>query len=442
MLPGRTAYKMVMITSHHQPSGPVWGTHQFREDRPTLAQARQREYLYFNPKAKSVPKPSMPVYDELFIAPTPTTSTDTLVPATLDTAISVSTHFETPSAAPVTEAYHKSDQSEEVPPAPASKKRRSSGLNVMIGFAVLMGTIMMAVGMLWIQIQSRTVDPQDQLLQIFTESEAYRVLLLPMQPYASDQAAFMHEKELQTWINAAPGATNIQMEAAFIESTHYPRTKEEAKRIGEVFEADIVLWGGANPLEDGMYHLQYASLQRMDDTTIAPAGIGHTAIHDVYALGEGEIAGTKDDIISQLMAIAHLNQEQYQAAYSNLKLVPTYDFSEMATVHHLIATCYQGMNNFEESLVAYDAAIAHTDHPENLLAHQASLLMHMAKPEEALASFDQALALNPLHLEALASRTALLHTGDFLAIDPTVELDDAFAMEINPQTKPVSYLAP
>ncbi len=438
-----------MITSSPPYPGSSWGTDQVKGRPNSLAHARTRELRHFYPKAQGVPLTPSPLLEEELNAPQENhvvSDISTFIPS--PKPISPEAHTEADidellSLVPAVVPHHRSDKSNHRPRnAKPRNKRKIRGLGAMMAIGGLISVIALAVGVLWNNINTRTPQEQANLLQVFTKSDAYRVLLLPLEPTNPDQTTYQAEKVLQTWINATPEADDIMLEAAFVAGTQFPRSHEEAKRIGEVYEADMVLWGASNPTKDGKYHLRYASVRRPDQAQSFKQGLGRQATDNVYDLREGDIAGTKDDIVNLILAFGQLREEQYNAAYSTLQSIPTYHMPEMATVHHLLAKCYQGMHHLEESLRSYQAAIESAPASVNLLAHQAALLLQMENQEAALVSYNKALAINPLHLDALASRSALIEEQSTNAPKIEFRTGPVYAMDTDHPSTNQTFFAP
>ncbi|MEL6133764.1 MAG: hypothetical protein AAFR59_10415, partial [Bacteroidota bacterium] len=82
------------------------------------------------------------------------------------------------------------------------------------------------------------------LLETFQQTNKYNVLILPfaLHPdcYVEGDA---QEEEVKTWLNTLQESEELGLHVAFANGVACPQNAEEAKRIGEVYGAHLVLWG-------------------------------------------------------------------------------------------------------------------------------------------------------------------------------------------------------
>ena len=88
------------------------------------------------------------------------------------------------------------------------------------------------------------------------------------------------------------------------------------------------------------------------------------------------------------------------------------------------------LERFDEALTSFDSALASTPNNVNTLVGRGNALTSLKRPAEALLNYDRALALNPDHTEALTGRGAALFIMGRLD-DALVSLDRALRIEPN-----------
>lgn len=106
-------------------------------------------------------------------------------------------------------------------------------------------------------------------------------------------------------------------------------------------------------------------------------------------------------------AIQEQRQGNLQAAVDIFNLILA-KFPNSAELHNNRGAILHMMMRYEEALASYDKAIALKPDYANAHFNRASVLKQMNRFEEALAGFDKAIALNPGHAEAHNNRGALL----------------------------------
>ena len=76
----------------------------------------------------------------------------------------------------------------------------------------------------------------------------------------------------------------------------------------------------------------------------------------------------------------------------------------------IAATCCRDLKRPEEALASYDKALAIKPDYAEALNNRGNALQDLKRPDEALASYDKALAIKPDYAEALNNRGNALQT--------------------------------
>lgn len=254
-----------------------------------------------------------------------------------------------------------------------------------------------------------------KFLSHVSSAEDYKVLLLPFDPIlAEDGGSSWAEKTVRDWVNTLPESQEMGIEVIYANGSALPANTEEAKRIGEIYNANLVIWGDYSQFsrDTSLHHLKYVSPHSdYMKTSHSEAVSGAAAFNDVYDLQEGFLTGGIEDINYWILATAYMKRGDYRSAYSNLQLVTESNGRGMAVVHQMIAKCYFGLEYFSDCIEAYTTAIDHDPANANAFYQRANVYHLIKKNEEAIADYEMALKLNPNHLEAKAKLEEVIEEG-------------------------------
>ncbi|MEO1806466.1 MAG: tetratricopeptide repeat protein [Bacteroidota bacterium] len=249
------------------------------------------------------------------------------------------------------------------------------------------------------------------LLETFQQTNKYNVLILP---FTLHPDCFVEgktkEEEIKNWLNTLQESSELGLHVAFANGVACPQNAEEAKRIGEVYGAHLVLWGnyGSPSWDSTAFNLNYVALDNIlikDPAT--EVQYGGRSFLDIYDLKEGNFSGSLADIHHWILATAYLRNEDYQAAYSNLSLIESKRQQGYALYHRMLAKCYQGMGYFKDCIKEYTEAIRLNPQDPNSYHQRGRVFAALNLKEKALSDYEYALTINPHHREALDQREQL-----------------------------------
>ena len=253
-------------------------------------------------------------------------------------------------------------------------------------------------------------------LEAFESPETYNILLLPFKPYTDCKAleAF-DETAVRDRLNLLQESSDLGIEVAFIDENACPSNAEEAKRIGKVYNANLVIWGDYPKVyEDSTQtHIRYIALDKKYETLASRIGhIGKQAFSDIYELQQGALSGRVDDIVYWALATVLLQSEDYLSSISYLEQIEDNEASNISIIHHMIAKCYQGLGKFDEVLTHYNKAIQLNPGDANAYYNRGRLFQRLRQNDQALADYAEAISINDKHLKAHYNRKVLLD-GEF-----------------------------
>lgn len=280
-----------------------------------------------------------------------------------------------------------------------------------------MGALLLTVGssLLYNYISADAPSSALALSSAFADTDTYNVLLLPFLPDGDcNTTESLHEAAVRDHLNTFPESQELGIQVATSDGhvIGCPSSAEEAKRIGEVNNAHLVIWGkpGTGKANgQGLIKVQYVALNQHQDPLTKPnSQIGYQAFGDVYDLQEGMFAGRSEDMVYWILAVAHLKSDDYPAAINYIQQITIEDQPEFSLLMQMLAKCYQGMERFEDAIKAYDRAIFLDPHNPNIYHHRGRLHQQLNHKDLALADYTEAIRLNPKHLKAQYQRNLLL----------------------------------
>lgn len=245
-----------------------------------------------------------------------------------------------------------------------------------------------------------------KFLSHYSSSEEYKVLLLPFDPVSSEEGgSSWAEETVRDWVNTLPESQEMGIRVIYASGASLPANTEEAKRIGEIYNANLVIWGdyGSFSRDTSIQQLKYVSPNSIySKTSNAEPGPGAAAFNDVYDLQEGFLTVGIEDINYWILATAYLKKGDYRSAFSNLQQVQEIKGRGTAVVHQMIAKCYFGLEYFSDCIQAYTTAIEHDPENANAYYQRAIVYQMTSKHEKAIEDYQMTLKVNPNHLEAKA----------------------------------------
>lgn len=256
---------------------------------------------------------------------------------------------------------------------------------------------------------------QDNYLAAFGDGDTYNILLLPFQEYPNCVAVdAFNETAVRDQINLFQEGKDLGVKVKFIGDASCPKNSEDARRIGQVYNADMVVWGNYPEIKDdtSQVHARYISLRNNNNFLGSQSkNLGKLALGDNYDLQEGYLGGEVNDVVNWLLGIVTLREEKYAEALQLLKQLDLPETHESSNLFHLMAKCYQGLEQYDQVLQAYNQVIFLSPDNANAYHNRGLLYQHLKQEDQAIADFSEAIRLNPRHIKALYNRN-LLKEGD------------------------------
>lgn len=254
------------------------------------------------------------------------------------------------------------------------------------------------------------------MLRSFKSTENYNVLLLPFHPENLDSLEpSTSERELRDWVNSMRESEKMGVHVMYVNPGEYPSSSEEAKRIGSIYDANLVIWGNPHSRNSasGKHYLHYVATHALYGNEFSATNqSGANAPVDIYDLQEGYIVGSVEDIHHWILATAYLKKGEYQSAYSNLQLIQNKDKKGMALIHQMIAKCYYAMEYMEDCIASYTKAIDLDPGNPNPYFQRACMYELNEEPAKAIGDYNMALRMNPMHIKAKSRLKKLMDKED------------------------------
>ncbi|MEZ4829191.1 MAG: tetratricopeptide repeat protein [Bacteroidia bacterium] len=264
-------------------------------------------------------------------------------------------------------------------------------------------------------------------LNAFATGESYNVLILPFRPYPGCKSVdAFDEIAVRDRLNSLEESSELNIKAVYIDEGACPDNFEEARRIGEVYNADLVVWGNYPKTQEdsAQIHIRYIALSNsQDDLSLRLEDIGKQAFSDIYELQEGLLSGGVDDMVYWVLGSIYLQNENYQASLSYLQQISGSGTAEYGLINHMMAKCYYGLSMYDEVLNQYNEAIALNPLDANAYHDRGRLFQRLHQNDQAIADYEEAIRINPKHLKAHYNRKILLDDevdgGFYLASEMT-----------------------
>lgn len=315
-----------------------------------------------------------------------------------------------------------------------------------IGLAVV-GMLLAAVFIFTgIDFDESWTSEEDSYLSAFGSGDSYNILLLPFKEYPNCIAedAF-DEIAVRDRMNLFQEGEDLGIKVKFMGDGACPKNSEEARRIGQVYNADLVVWGNYTEIKRDSInlHTRYISLRNNNNFLGSQVkNLGKLALGDNYDLQEGFIAGDIDDVVNWLLGIVNLRNENYISSLQFFEQMELSDSHESANLYHLMAKCFQGLEQYDQVLQAYNQVIFLSPDNANAYHNRGLLYQHLKQEEQAIADFSEAIRLNPRHIKAHYNRNLLMEgeVDDTFYVDPELmqKTEDVWETteEENPDTFP------
>ena len=321
-----------------------------------------------------------------------------------------------------------------------------------LGFLSIVAVVLLFI---YQDTEEYPITEEETYLTAFESSQSFNILLLPFKQYPNCYAPeAIDESAVRDRLKILKESEDMGIKVAFINEAACPQSSEEAKRIGEVYNADLVVWGNYTMArqDTNNIHVRYVALGR-DQTPSQNywANLGKLALSDVFELQEGRIGGSVEDVIYWLLGIVHLKNEKYQSALTYLKQIQFQLTPEFSSVHHMIAKCYQGLERYDQVLEAYNTAIELNPNDANGYYNRGAVYQILRQNDQALADYLEAIRINPRHIKAHYNRKLIADGSveEDLYIDPQlveqqlpeIREPEAFAREIEAEKEAVARVA-
>ncbi|MEZ4771817.1 MAG: tetratricopeptide repeat protein [Bacteroidia bacterium] len=249
-------------------------------------------------------------------------------------------------------------------------------------------------------------------LNAFQSVENYNVLILPFKPYPGCKAEDAYDEiAVRDRLNTLEESNELNIKAVFIDEAACPGNSEEARSMGEVYNADLVIWGNYPKFEEdsNRIHIHYVALSNsQDDLSFHPGDLGKQAFSDIYELQEGILSGSVDDMVYWVLGSIYLQNENYQVSLGYLQQISGNGTAEYGLINHMMAKCYHGLSMYDDVLNQYNQAIAANSQDANAYHSRGRLFQRLHQNDQALADYAEAIRINPKHLKAHYNRKILL----------------------------------
>lgn len=259
-----------------------------------------------------------------------------------------------------------------------------------------LGVALLMVG-IWQMGWKLSDDQMDRLsyFTTFTDSSEFRVLLLPFhREDGCEPNEIWDEMAVRDHLLSRPEADELGLEVTYITPGSCPERTEDARRLAEIYNADLLIWGDPTGDPDSpQLQLHYVLSPGASDISM-----GH--LLQMHHLADGFLGGNSETVVDQILALGFAVHQQPREVLGYLDQateVPTQvaAWQELAAVLSL-----EELHLPEEALSRCESALDTFSSHEALTFHAARLRtkLYPSTPEEntspgAVAPFNDGLAV-------------------------------------------------
>lgn len=267
----------------------------------------------------------------------------------------------------------------------------ATAISSCLGIALLM------VGV-WQMGWKLSDDQMDRLsyFTTFTDSSRFRVLLLPFhREDGCEPTEIWDEMAVRDHLLTRPEAEELGLEVTYITPGSCPERTEDARRLAEIYNADLLVWGDpAGTLSSPQLQLHYVLSPGASDVSM-------DHLLQVHHLADGFLGGNSETVVDQILALGFAVHQQPREALSYLDQTASEIPSQVAAWQELAAVLsLEKLHLPEEALSRCESALDTFVSHEALSYHADRLrtIVYPSTPEEtatqgAAASYRSGLAI-------------------------------------------------
>ena len=185
----------------------------------------------------------------------------------------------------------------------------------------------------------------------FSDSARFRVILLPFHPeQGCSPTNIWDEMAVRDHLISRPEATELGLEVTYITPGSCPDREEDARRLAEIYNADVLIWGETSGEKSNDLQLHYVLAEGASDLELR-------RLMGVHRLANGHLGGSTETVVDQVLAIGFFANAMPREALSYLDQnvsvpTPVAAWRELAIVLSL-----EDMHQPEEALTRCEEAL-------------------------------------------------------------------------------------
>lgn len=198
----------------------------------------------------------------------------------------------------------------------------------------------------------------------FTDSSEFRVLLLPFhREDGCEPTEIWDEMAVRDHLLSRPEAHELGLEVTYITPGSCPEKTEDARRLAEIYNADLLVWGDhSGDLSSPQLQLHYVLSPGASDIPME-----HLLKH--HHLADGYLGGNSETVVDQILALGFAVHQQPREALSYLDQATSVP-SQVAAWQELAAVLsLEKLHLPEEALSRCETALDTFGNHESLAFH-------------------------------------------------------------------------
>lgn len=159
-------------------------------------------------------------------------------------------------------------------------------------------------------------DQRDRLayFSTFSDSAGFRVILLPFhRDEGCSPAEVWDEMAVRDFLMLSPEAGELDLEVTYLTPGSCPEREEDARRLAEIYHADLLVWGDASYTGDEQLQLHYVLAEGASDLQLQ-------RLMERHRLADGYLGGSPEGVVAQILALGFFAHQRPREAMIQLNL--------------------------------------------------------------------------------------------------------------------------
>ncbi len=149
----------------------------------------------------------------------------------------------------------------------------------------------------------------------FSDSAGFRVILLPFnREEGCSPTEVWDEMAVRDFLMLSPESKELNLEVTYLTPGSCPDREEDARRLAEIYHADLLVWGDASHTGSQQLQLHYVLAEGASDLQLK-------RLMERHRLANGYLGGSPEGVVAQILALGFFAHQRPREAM--IQLNPT-----------------------------------------------------------------------------------------------------------------------